>query len=327
MVKNTRNLPEIWPGSEPWEVRREQIVRLLCEEVYGFPPPPPVNLSWEELSIDDDFCAGKAALRKILLKAELENGAVFMFPINVIVPASKTPVPFFVLANFVPEVPNKKMPVEEIIDNGFGILSFCYEDVSLDRPDFHCGVGENCGKIALWAWANSRVMDYAFSLPELDKARGTVIGHSRLGKTALLTGALDTRFSCAVSIQSGCCGAAVFRGKKGERISDSMSMFPYWYKQSFAKYAGSEESLPFDQHFFLAACAPRKVYVASAKQDEWADPESEHLSCVMASEVWERLGLPGFTQKGSIGYHNREGTHYFGREDWLCVMDYLKSAQ
>jgi len=54
-----------------------------------------------------------------------------------------------------------------------------------------------------------------------------------------------------------------------------------------------ENLLPFDQHFLVAAIAPRKVYVASAIEDEWADPVSEFMSCYAASEVYEKLGLKG----------------------------------
>ena len=44
----------------------------------------------------------------------------------------------------------------------------------------------DAGKIAMWAWAAMRVMDYVMTLPEIDRDNIAVIGHSRLGKTALL---------------------------------------------------------------------------------------------------------------------------------------------
>ena len=80
---------------------------------------------------------------------------------------------------------------------------------------------------------------------------------------------------------------------------------------------------------------PRKVYVASAAEDLWADPVSEFLSCAAASEVYEKLGLKGLVcpdrlpeagehfHEGNIGYHLRKGTHYLSREDWNLFMDYL----
>ncbi|MCL2080713.1 MAG: hypothetical protein FWH16_01290 [Oscillospiraceae bacterium] len=342
---NRCNIPEIWPekglDTADWQSRREEIVRLLCGEEYGFLPPTPAALTWDVIETDEDFCAGKAPLRKILLRAELENGNSFAFPVSVTIPNAGRPVPFFVHISFSADVPDRYMPSEEIIDSGFGVLSFCYEDVCADNGDFLSGLAgaleldgnAACGKIALWAWAAVRVMDYAATLPELDKSRAAVVGHSRLGKTALLAGAVDTRFSFVISNESGCCGAAVSRGKKGETIRNITDAFPYWFRDGFRQYA--EKEPPFDQHFLLAAAAPRYVYVASAAGDEWAGPEHEFLSCVLAGKVWEALGLEGFVCKGErpvtgepchnghIGYHIRDGAHYLSREDWRQFMRFI----
>ena len=94
--------------------------------------------------------------------------------------------------------------------------------------------------------------------------------------------------------------------------------------------------MPFDQHFLIASIAPRYTYVASALEDSWADPASEMLSCVAASPAYESLGMKGIVcedrlpaagdeyHEGNIGYHLREGLHYFGREDWLKLMKFVK---
>ena len=179
-------------------------------------------------------------------------------------------------------------------------------------------------------------MDYAQTIPNLDLSKATVIGHSRLGKTALLTGAIDERFTCTISNNSGCSGAAISRGKQGETIKDIYERFPFWFCKNYKKYIDNEFNLPFDQHFLLASIAPRKVYVSSAQDDLWADPISEFLSCVAASEVYEKLGLKGFIypnrlpkagdvfHKGNIGYHLRAGKHYLSREDWINFIKFLK---
>ena len=183
------------------------------------------------------------------------------------------------------------------------------------------------------------LMDYAMTLPELDHGRISVVGHSRLGKTALLTGALDPRFFCAFSNDSGCSGAALARQNTGETVRKIVDRFPYWFCERYGKYADREDTLPFDQHWLLAANASHRVYVASAAGDAWACPENEYLSCVAASDYFRAMGRAGFVHpnrlpeigdcfhEGQIGYHLRGGTHYLSREDWLYYMRYLDAQK
>lgn len=331
------------PGSMTLEELRE----ILQREVYGYLPAAPAAVRAEEVSCDEAFCAGKAILKKIRLFCETEYGE-FAFPVYYTCPTKvKTPMPCFIHINFRDLVPDKYQPSEEIVDEGFAVLSFCYKDVTADNGDFTDGLAgivypggdrskKQCGKIGLWAWAAMRVMDYAMTLPELDHQHISVAGHSRLGKTALLAGAMDERFFCAFSNDSGCGGAAISRGKQGETIRKIMDVFPYWFCKDYENWADREEEQPFDQHFLLAANGAHRVYVASAAEDLWADPDKEYLSCVAASEYFKERGTLGFVhpdrfpqvgesfQEGHIGYHLRAGKHYFSREDWKYYMRYLR---
>lgn len=166
------------------------------------------------------------------------------------------------------------------------------------------------------------------------------MGHSRLGKTALLAGALEERFSLTIVVQSGAGGAALFRGKTGEQIENLYGKGSrLWFNGNFFKYREKVEELPFDQHFLLALAAPRHLYVSSAAEDDWADPKSEFLSCVAAGEAYAFLGEKGLVHHGSfpkpgeyfhdgrIGYHLRCGTHYLSRDDWKMIMDYRDRHQ
>lgn len=332
----------------PDGMKKSEILNLLLTEEYGFLPDAPVSVKAEVVETDESFCAGKAVLKKLRLVCETEYGE-FAFPVYyTCLNGMDKPVPCFVHINFRDLVPDRYQPTEELVDAGYAVLSFCYKDVTSDDGDFTNGLAglvypegrtsaTQCGKIGLWAWAAMRVMDYAQTLPELDHAHISVAGHSRLGKTALLTGALDERFYCAFSNDSGCSGASLSRENTGETIHVITDVFPYWFCENYKKYADNEENLPFDQHFLLAANAPHRVYVASAAGDWWADPKNEYLSCVAASSYYENQGLSGFIHseelpvpgtflgEGHIGYHMRPGNHYMSREDWQYYIKYLNA--
>ncbi|MDY3928403.1 MAG: acetylxylan esterase [Clostridia bacterium] len=337
---NIKNLPM------PNGMNKNEIINILLKEEYGFLPSAPQSITAELESTDTGFCAGKADLKTLRLNCCAEWGN-FSFPVYYVCPNNiDNPVPCFIHINFRDLIPDRYQPTEELVDAGYATLTFCYSDITSDNDDFTNGLAgvvynngqrkkDQCGKIGLWAWAAMRVMDYAITLPELDSTKISVAGHSRLGKTALLAGALDERFFCAFSNNSGCSGAALSRNKMGETIQKIYNRFPYWFCENYEKYADNEDKMPFDQHYLIAANVPHMVYVASAIEDLWAYPENEYLSCVAASSYYEEHGLTGFvhTDKfpsagelfhdGNIGYHLRNGNHYFSREDWNYYIKFL----
>ena len=339
-ILHNRKLPKLQ--------NRDEMLWILQEEEYGHLPVAPKEISW---AVQNDiiplFCANKATYSQVILQYTLENGNRGAFPVACVIPKKPGKHPFFIHINFRPDVPDRYMPTEELIDNGFAVLSFCYEDVTKDNDDWTDGLAgalypegrrkpNDPGKIAMWAWAVQRVMDYAQTLDALDLNNAIVCGHSRLGKTALLAAATDERFSFAHSNDSGCAGAAVTRGKSGETVADICMRFPYWFCENYLKYANAEHTMPFDQHYLLGSIAPRYVSVGSAHKDGWADPESEFLCCIAASPAYERYNIDGFVYdgrqldsetvytNGSIGYYQRPGTHYFSREDWHRLIDFIR---
>lgn len=334
-----RKLPPLRTG--------EEMLDVLLEEEYGHMPPAPDEISYTvHENFIRSFCAGKASSSRVDVTVRLCGGE-FTFPIYVSVPTAGGKHPFFVCVNFRDCVPDRYIPTEEIIDSGFAVISLCYEDVTKDNADFTDGLAgvlykdgkrskSSAGKIAMWAWAAQRAMDYAETLDNLDLSAGFVCGHSRLGKTALVAAATDKRFCGAYSNDSGCSGAAISRGKGGETIECICRTYSYWFCEGYQKYVKNEYSMPFDQHWLIASIAPRYVYVASAEDDSWADPKAEFLACAAASAAYKKYGKQGLVcvdrlpktgeefHEGSIGYHIRAGLHYFSREDWQRAIRFIK---
>src|SRR5213078_2906999 len=111
-----------------------------------------------------------------------------------------------------------------------------------------------CGAIAMWAWGLHRIIDYLVTVPELDKSRIAVIGHSRLGKTALLAAAFDDRIAAAFPHQAGCGGTAPSRchNPKAETVQRINTNFPHWFDGTFKEFNEQPDKLPFDQNGLVA---------------------------------------------------------------------------
>lgn len=323
---------------------RSEMLEMLQREEYGYMPPLPQSLRFQVQRDVLPNIAGKARCHRVKAECQI-GGKLFSFPFSAVLPTDGVQHPFFIHINFRDCVPDRYMPTEELVDRGFAVLSFCHKDVTKDDGDFTDGLAgvlfadgkrapTDPGKIAMWAWAAQRVLDWALTQTDvLDPARAVVCGHSRLGKTALLAAATDTRFATACSNDSGCSGAALARGTKGETVADICRVFPFWFCGNYTRYADREDTMPFDQHYLLACIAPRRCLVGSASLDNWADPVSEQLCVLAASSAFahpaampDRPAAVGEAfLSGDLGYHLREGTHYFSRTDWLRLIEFVEA--
>lgn len=225
-------------------------------------------------------------------------------------------------------------PVETILKAGYGVASYFTGDLYPDRDDgwaqsilpyYRVSASDpaHMGAIATWAWGLSRVYDMLAIDRAVDPRRVIVIGHSRYGKAALWAGARDPRFAMVIANDAGEGGTSLYRRRFGETIR---VMNDYWFAPRFKTYAEREEELPVDAHELIALVAPRPVYIASATQDWWSDPEGEFLAAKGADPVYRLFGAKGLDADemptpdrsiGSrIGYHIRTGPHALTEADW-----------
>ena len=346
-----RNIPSVLKFADGTTVtkenaaeRRAEILDILQKHAYGYMPPAPDFVKGEEIYFNDKSSAAGFGIWKTINLTFAIKDKSFTFPTDIIFPKGVEKPPLVVLSYFGSGPFREFIPVEYLIGKGVAIAAVCYNDVTSDNADFSDGmaaiIGERAddadtGKIAMWAYAESRILDYVLATENVDTEKIAVAGHSRLGKTALVAGAFDERFKYVFSNSSGCAGAAIARGNTGERTHYITYHADQWFCKKYATYGEKEEIMPFDQHFLLAAIAPRKVYVASSQDDAWADPKSEHLSCCCASEMYDVYGIPGFIcedrapepgdkfHEGNIAYHMRAGFHFFSMKDWATFLEYF----
>jgi hypothetical protein len=233
--------------------------------------------------------------------------------------------------------------LEYVVDRGYAVATFYSGDVAPDHPGFTDGVhphyfkvgqtqpeAHEWGVIAAWAWGLHRAVDYLVTDRDLDAARIAVVGHSRLGKTALLAAAFDERIALAIPHQAGCGGTAPSRGKIGESVKRINTAFPHWFAGEFKQFNDQPERLPFDQHCLAALVAPRPLLFTNAVEDTWANPEGQFQVLKAAEPVYRLLGaglleasrMPptGQLVDSTLGYFIRPGKHSMGKEDWTVFL-------
>lgn len=178
------------------------------------------------------------------------------------------------------------------------------------------------GTIRAWAWCHSRVLDWIETQPMMDAKRVAVLGHSRLGKTALCAGVTDPRFKVVYSNASGCGGAKKnkFDFPASEHIVQITRGFPYWFCRNFYQWCGRDMEITHDQDEWMGLIAPRYLYVASGSKDRWAGPPAEKAAAEAAAKAWEKRGLKGMG--GHVGYHCHEGPHDLGVYDIKLFLDF-----
>jgi dienelactone hydrolase len=232
--------------------------------------------------------------------------------------------------------------IEQTIDRGYAVATFYSGDIDPDRKESRDGVqkffgpkepGEHdWGTIMAWAWGIQRVVDYLVTDTDLDAQRIVVVGHSRLGKTTLLAGAMDERIAMVIPHQAGMGGTAPSRGTVGESIKRINTSFPHWFNGAYKRFNDAPEKLPFDQHCLVALCAPRPVLFTNAVKDTWANPDGQFEMLRAADPVYRLLGVEGLSAKkmppvgqlvdSRLGYWIRPGEHSMNREDWKIFVDF-----
>jgi hypothetical protein len=237
--------------------------------------------------------------------------------------------------------------IEGIIARGYGIATVYGGDI---EPDFIGGIGygirplmftetqslpdaDSWGAIGAWAWGMSRIADTLSKDHTVDPKEFIAFGFSRFGKTALWAAAQDKRFAMAISNESGQAGATLSHRQVGEPIDHLILAFPYWFCGNYQHYLGRPQSLPVDGHLLLSLIAPRPLYIGSAIDDPFSDPEGEFLAAKAVSPVYALYGKTGITNMNmpslehplgdAVAYHVRRGAHDVTVYDWEQYLDFV----
>jgi hypothetical protein len=352
-----------------WPARRKELLDLFAENVYGKYPAHIPGVAWKVESTQETAVAGVPAIVKHIV-GRVDNSGYPAITVtivaDVVTPAAtrgkKVPViigggtlrPF----NFTPRpaVPGQvvhrmAMPADPpdsaklLLQAGWGFVARASNEVQADN-----GAGLDKGIIGLvnhgqprsltdwgvlraWAWADSRILDYLETDPDVDGTRVGVMGHSRGGKAALVAMVDDPRFAIGFISSSGAGGADLYRRNYGETIGNLAGDQEFhWFAGNFLRYAAvghTANEMPVDSHEFIALVAPRPIFIGGgalitdpeyAPGDAWQDAQGMFMAAAAASPAWELLGVEGlgtetfppietFINTGRIGFRQHQYGH------------------
>ena len=361
-----------------WTKRRPEIEKIFETEQYGIDPGRPADESFD-VTEKGTALDGKAIRKQVTISFSKDPGWPQIRLLIYLPAAAAKPVPMFFTISFGPnqcatddpgitpeEVWNPRtekkemppanrcffgrIPVEKLLDAGFGVATFYYGDID---PDFAAGFKDGIrarylepgqsgrahdawGAIAAWAWGMSRVEDYFETDPQIDAKQVAIHGVSRLGKTVMWAGAHDQRFAAVIASCSGEGGAALSHRDYGETIAHltAPSRYPYQFAENYAKWAGFPDKAPMDANMLIALIAPRPLLLQTGSTDYWSDPKGEFLAEVAAGSVYKLLGkdpldtnvwpAPKVPILHDLAYYMHEGGHGMVPSDWDIYFEFLK---
>ncbi len=314
---------------EEWPRRRAEIYKTSVELQYGTMPPKPEILEVLPTGSATPVC-------NYLIKTGTKAHPIYM-QMTVMKPEGNGPFPVAVDGDLCFRYPWDQEFIRTFTDNGVALALFNRTMLMPDRqnigrvgPLVETYPDGDFGEIAAWAWGYSRCVDALETLSYIDTSCVAAVGHSRGGKTALLAGACDERFTI-VNPNEGCAGStSCYRLRVeairedgqtavSEQLEDMFKNFPLWFNPKLAEYIGREQDLPFDSHYLKAMVAPRILLDGEAASDIWGNPVGSYLTTQAATEVFKFLGA-----EDNVYWYNRRGYHYHKIEDVERLVNVIR---
>lgn len=302
---------------EQWHAKRQQIRAQFEQWVFGKMPPAPDNLRDVITGTEAD---GELTIKNVRLEFGPDHRGTLR--LQVIIPPGKGPFPVF-LTNHPRTWPWAATAVARgyigciyfATDPIFGVIDDSDKFIDVyPENDFSC--------LARWAWAGMRAVDYLLTLPEVDKQKIALAGHSRNSKQALLAAAFDERIAAVIasSGNTGECDPWRYTSDMfvNESIEQITGVFPLWFHPRLRFFSGREHKLPVDQHELMAMVAPRGLYMYSAYAEQEGNPFGFEQAFPAVQRVYRFLG-----HEERLWLTLRDGEHLTTAGDIERFCDFL----
>jgi cephalosporin-C deacetylase-like acetyl esterase len=275
--------------ADQWQERKSELRRLLCEYFLGTPPRAVPRRKQVKILSETRQEASVSRLVELTFDTTPE----VTITAEILSPEGRGPFPVLFTQT------NHRRWGLIALARGYMVCIYPGADIN-DQSDKFLPVYPECdwARLLRRAWTASRVLDYVLTLPEVDRQRVAIMGHSRNGKQSLIAAAMDERFTAVISSSSGVGGAVPYRFGSERAFDESVEFMTRnpttasWFSQRLRWFTGRENKLPTDNHAILGLIAPRHCLISTAHNDGCDQTFSAEQSYRAAREVYRFTGHP-----------------------------------
>jgi dienelactone hydrolase len=300
--------------AEDWKARRAEIFAL--EEKYDigtFPPKPRLD----NVVVLSETNTNGQVTRNLRLEFGPDRKATLRATITI--PAGDGPFPVMISPSI--NAPGAGGFGGVALARGYIAAGFAGNDGQNDANAYVPLYPEyDFADLPRRAWSSQMLVDYLYTLPQVDKQRIALNGYSRDGKMALVAAILDPRIAAVIPGSTGVGGVMPWRlGSErgfGESIESTTRNFPTWFLPRLRFFSGREDRLPVDGNLLVALVAPRACLITYGNNDEVSQPWPMEQAYRSALRAYDVLGKPE-----ALGIMHGPGYH--GANDVQAAMNWL----
>jgi cephalosporin-C deacetylase-like acetyl esterase len=296
-----------------WQDQREYFKQQVKHILSGTFPEPPGNL---KVNVLEERMEGDVKVEMIELTFGEKDEV--KITIEVFTPPGNGPFPVFMTQW------NHRGWAQIAVRRGYKSLIYAGADAKDDtRKYLELYPEHDWTTLMTRAWGAHRVVDYLYTLDEVDKTKIAITGHSRNGKQSLLAAAFDNRITATISSSGGTGGEFPYRytdeRHSNEEIDFLVSRRTHWLHPRLRFYMGREHKMPIDQNSLMALIAPNALMLSSSiREGGGGDPWAIEQVYNSVQNVYEFLDA-----KDKFGVRFRDGGHGTSARDIESYMDWF----
>ena len=295
-----------------WDEKRSWIKTQYQYWLSGAAPPAPTNL---KATIVSERREGKTLIQMAGLRFGPDNKGTLA--VEIMIPEGKGPFPVYITQW------DHRNWAQIAVRRGYIAVVYAAADSRDDTEAYQKLYPEyDWTMLMRRAWGASRVVDYLYTRPDVNRRQLAITGLSRNGKQSLWAAAFDERFSAVIDCSSGTGGITPWRFGDPQFASETLDLVTayngHWFHPRLPFFFGREDKLPVDQNLLLSLIAPRILLLHYAIVERGLNPWANEQTYQSVKKVYRFLGA-----EQNANVFTRYGEHFVNARDIERAIDYL----